>query len=106
MDDNMVKIALIIGVAIVLIITIWKGRGLTFRKNEKGIELSIEQQKLNEADNVSVAEGIDIKDAKIKKIAGVDGATSTAGSVKVANKAKLEGVEIDELVGVKMKQDH
>lgn len=103
-DDTVVQVVLIVAVAAVLVLAIWLGRGLNFRKTDKGIEFTIEQQAPKQGHEVSVAEGVEIKNAKIKTVAGVDGASTINGSVKVANGAKLEGVEITELVGVKMKQ--
>ena len=104
-QDSSVQIVLIISIALVIGLAIWLGRGLKFRKSDQGIELTVEQQAQASQQNVTVADDIELKDAKVDKIAGVDGANSVDTSVSVANKAKMKNVEIKELVGVKIKQD-
>ena len=102
-EDGMVQIVLIISVAVVLVLAIWLGRGLRFRKGDKGIEFTVEQKAEKSGHDINVADGVEVRNAKINTVAGVDGATAVTGQVNVANNAKLEGVEINELVGVKMK---
>jgi hypothetical protein len=80
---------------VVVVLALWKGRGLRVSKGK--IEVDRELQ-------VQVAEGIELRDAKVKDVIGVQGPAPVSG-VAVMNNAKISGGEVGNIVGYRAESD-
>jgi len=107
LEDPQVWIIGIIAVAVVLIIALFLGRGLKFRKGQDGISLELEKGSVPEqkdSDGVSVGEGLVIeKGARVGNIVGeevpVGEGGDSASSVEVMKDGTISGSEAGDIVG-------
>lgn len=90
-------IVLIIAVALVVALLVWKGRGGKFVRKNGTWEASVNEK----APDIKVAAGIHVgKEGQAGNITGAEGQNLRVGDVDVANHAKIEG-KVGDITGVK-----
>ena len=103
-QDSLVWIVLIVAVALVIGLAVWKGRGLRFKRGQEGFSVEVEVEHLPDAPptgetsskrgKISVANKARIEETRIGDIAGI----------KTAGKPQLIGYDIDLAAGTRIKK--
>jgi hypothetical protein len=111
-QDSLVWIVLIVAAALVIGLTVWKGRGLRLKRGQDGFSVRVEQSRdsipngetTGEGGRISVAEGARIERARVGDLAGIKSAgrlKSTSQNIEVAAGARIKNAEVGDIVGVK-----
>jgi hypothetical protein len=106
-NDQLVWIVLIVVAAGVVGLALWKGRGLSVRKNEAGFRLEVKEgQKAQPGSTVSVAKGARIEGSTVGHITGMatrgdDTTQPPTARVDVLEKGTVRNARVGDITGVK-----
>ena len=111
-NDPLIWIILILAVALIVALALWKGRGLRVSKDRDGFSVEVERssegntggESKGTTDGIRVAEGARIKESRVGDIAGVktlSAAPAVDKDIEVASGVRINKAEVGDIVGDK-----
>src|SRR5947209_14260844 len=99
MDEHVSQIAIAAIAGVVVIVALWLGRKLVFKRDDKGTSFEVGQEPGGEREaGVTVGNKAELRHVKAGDVSGIKasgpGAAATAERVDVLNEAKVEDAQL------------